>query len=213
MNWSTLFRDMWIVKRRVSLLLLFLLILAAGCSEKVGDEKNESDAGNEMVDTTALTKLPAGRTELPTWNTPAPNLFITLPQGLAVRTDSGLAADRIVIYRKGDPALADSTLPPLGVLQVVVSRVTRDTTIPATKKTGTLKRLIGSYPAVWHQYVDTTVQPSGYLMNVVEISDYFSSLGPDNEAAGLHLWIYVAGTDLATVRSLLLAAESISITP
>ncbi|MCB0711755.1 MAG: hypothetical protein KDD67_05460 [Ignavibacteriae bacterium] len=208
--------DRWFLKKSFLILLAICSLLYWGCEEKGGDSPGASDTaaaeGKVPSDSSGVTKAPIGKTELPTWNTAAPNLFIDLPKGFAIRSDSGMKVDRIVIYRTGDSALKDLNRPPLGVLQIVLSDSSIGTTIPA-KKIRTLNRLIGSYPATWHQYVDMTLGPSVYLMNVLEIPDFFVSLGPDSDAKDLKLWIYVAGTDSATVISLLRAAETLSIIP
>ncbi|MGE3800691.1 MAG: hypothetical protein AB7H80_06690 [Candidatus Kapaibacterium sp.] len=216
MNRVRSFTNRWFLTQLPICLLAVMAFLLVGCEEKSGDIPEASDTavseGTGSSDSSGVTKAPIGKTELPTWNTAAPNLFIDLPKGFAIRTDSGMKVDRIVIYRTGDSALKDLNRPPLGVLQIVLSDSSIGTTIPA-KKIRTLNRLIGSYPATWHQYVDMTLGPSVYLMNVLEIPDFFVSLGPDSDAKDLKLWVYVAGTDSATVISLLRAAETLSIIP
>ena len=187
-----------------------------GCAENKEEmEKKPLDSILSDSDTSGVierTTLPEGRTELPTWNTAAPNLFVDLPSGLAVQADSGGTHDRILLYPKNDPGLADTTLPALGLMQIVVTDQWLGTTIPA-KKLGVRKGMIGSMPGLWYQYLDTTFSDYDYRINVLELMDFFASLGPNDKAKDLKLWIYVAGRDSAFVEQLLGAASSISITP
>ena len=160
------------------------------------------------------TTSPVGGTELPTWNTPAPNLFIDVPKGFAVRADTGLNYDVIILYAKNDPGLSDTTLPPIGIMQIIVTDSAIGTALPV-QKMGTLKRTVGSYPGLWHSYIDTTMVHNdlSYRMYVLELSDFFAQLGPEKETRDLNLWLYVAGHDSTLVHQLLEATSTIRLTP
>ncbi len=209
--------------RRALPLLVLLGVWMGGCAEKQGEKAPGDSADTSAADTGlsplppdsgtySVTTTPEGRTELPTWNTSAPNLFIDLPKGFAVRADSGLDYDVVFVYRRDDPGVEDTTLPAMALMQIVLSERSIGTSVPS-RKVGTRKSMIGTYPALWHRYRDTTVTKWEYRQNVLEIPRYFASLDPEKEAGNLNLWLYVAGRDTAAVEQLMRAAGTLGIAP
>ena len=196
--------------------LLFLVGIAIGCSEETpNDRTDEVDSASARTldsDSSPVTTSPIGGTELPTWNSPVPNLFIDLPDGFAVRADIGHRFDVISLYAKDDPGIDDTALLPLGVMQIIIADSSIGTSVPA-QKIGTRKRMIGSRPGLWHSYVETSTADLPYYMHVLELPDFFAELGPEKETRDLYLRLFVAGQDSTLVEQLLGAATTIRLTP
>lgn len=194
------------------LALVISTIVMIGCEEKpidrpsadstAGSHRSDDTNDRSPIDTTPTT-TPSGRTELPTINTDAPSLFVTLPKGYAVRSDTGLDDDILFIYRADDPlVLGDSASVPKGILRIVIG----DTSI-AMKAPGTSaaphRSMVGSYPLEWRTNIEPIGANDSYYSYEGEIPSYFARYGDDAELSRLNLHIYIGGSDSSIVDQLL----------
>lgn len=208
-----------------SLLLLGAALLLNGCTEQkpegdtpAGDSLHgANDSGANAPDGRAgvvnvPTETPTGRTELPTAQTIAPNLWITLPQGFSVRADTTLGYDILVVSRIDDPLLNDSSAVPYGMLRIVVGDSAISVT-PNDVKSAERQGIIGAYPGRWRYYTGVIPDGATYYSYELAANDYFARISPDRAMKKLRLHLYIAGKDTAVIGQLIKAAESISIKP
>jgi hypothetical protein len=192
--------------------------LLGACAEKAGDPKVDIDsaAHRDSIahDTSArlTTNLPPGRFQLPTAVTPAPDLWITLPDGYQVKGTSKLPDDLFFVVHTDDPGLEDSTAVTPGYMRIYVGPKSQQ---PFTgEKTVDGERvLVAGQPLQWRLAEEKLEDGRTYLKRDLRSADIFTQLSSELAHTPLHLHVYVAGSDPARVAGLMKAAESISIVP
>jgi hypothetical protein len=157
-------------------------------------------------------KLPAGRYQLPTAHTPAPDLWITLPAGYTVRSVGRMPDDEFFIFRSDDPTLHDTAAVTPGFMRVYVG-VMPQTGVESGDHPTEENVLIGGEPLVWRLWSERTPDGKRYYQREIKSGDFFAGISPELAKAPLHLHIYVAGKDSAAVAALMRAARTISLRP
>jgi hypothetical protein len=202
-----------------ALVVFLFTILLVGCDEKPIDRSvpdstaqattDDTAAGSNPIDTTPTTS-PSGRTELPTINTAAPSLFVTLPDGYAVRNDTGLDDDILFIYRADDPLVqGDSASVPKGILRIVIGDTTIAMKAPGSR-TEPYRSMVGSYPLEWRTSIEPIALQRKYYSYEGEIPSFFARYGDDATLSGLNLHLYVGGSDTSIVNQLLRVVATLS---
>jgi hypothetical protein len=204
----------------LSLLLILPFILLSACEDDDGRE-SETNVDTNLVVTPDVPPgssptIPvdvdsAGRTELPTYNTGAGPLFISLPGGFSVRADRGLAYDMIFLYRTDDPVVNGATgIPPRAIarLQISDSIVTMD--VPGTA-TDEHRLVVGGVPTTAQRYEETLPTGGLYISYTIPLPHFFATR--DRTLNDLHLHIYVGGSDAGSVDRLLTSLSTLSFRP
>lgn len=187
-----------------------LALLASSCGDSRAPEK-ETPAP-KPIDTTLKENLPAGRFQLPTRHTPAPDFFISLPPGYEIKNRSRLPNDELYIISSDDPSLSDSTAITPGFMRVYVGVKPQsgfDRKLPHTEK----NVMIGRSLLTWKLWSDTLPDGKPYHMREISSSDFYASISPELARAPLNLNIYIAGHDSTQVAELMRAAESLAMAP
>jgi hypothetical protein len=210
--------------RHATLCTALLLVAVASCSDEprqpvrgadttVAGDRGDTDAARDSTsDSTVATNLPSGRFQLPTKVTPAPDLWMTLPEGYRVKGASRLPDDIFFIVHTEDPGLEDSTAVTPGFMRVYVGpRPQRP--FGGMNPTPGERVVVAGYPLQWRHIVERLPDGREYLQRDLGSADFFARFSPDLADTPLHLHVYVAGTDAKRVEALMKAAESISIVP
>lgn len=158
------------------------------------------------------TNLPTGRFQLPTKVTPAPDLWITLPDGYQVKGASRAPDDLFFVVRTDDPGLADSTAVTPGYMRVYVGPRPQSPFV-RQKTTDGERVFVAGQPLQWRLAEENLEDGRRYLKRDLRSADIFAQLSRELAETPLHLHVYVAGVDSARVAELMKAAESISIVP
>jgi hypothetical protein len=202
-NWRWLFNSV----------IVLLLVLIASCSDTGKPEVETRVADSTDNSDTILSRdLPTGRFQLPTSITPAPNLWITLPEGYTVKDAGKMPNDRIYILRSDDPSITDTSAVTPGFMLVNVgvnARSGSDSVRNFTRQ----DVIIGNYPAEWRMWTETLSDGSSFYVREIVSRDYFARLSPELARLPLHLVVHVAGADSGRVSELMHAAETMSIVP
>jgi hypothetical protein len=156
--------------------------------------------------------LPPGRFELPTQVTPAPNLWITLPDGYRVKGSSRLPDDLFYIVHTEDPSFDDTSAVTPGFMRLYVGPRPQkpfegETTTPGERV------LVAGYPLQWRHAEEKLEDGRTFLKRDLATADFFARFSPELAETPLHLHVYVAGVDAERVAALMKSAESISIVP
>jgi len=194
----------------VWLVAISLVMLLSSCGDSRAPEKEKPAPA--PIDTTLKENLPAGRFQLPTRHTPAPDFFISLPPGYEIKNRSRMPNDELYIIRSDDPSLSDSAAITPGFMRVYVGVKPQsgfDPKAPHTEK----NVIIGRSPLVWRLWSDTLPDGKPYYMREIASSDFYASISPELARAPLNLNIYIAGRDSLQVAELMRAAESLAMAP
>lgn len=178
---------------------------------------NQSDPPRQTgkpLDSTPTVKgaLPAGRFELPLRNTPAPAMFVTLPEGYSIKDASAMPNDEYYIIRKDDPNLYDSNDITPGFLRVYVG-TTPQSGLDSAGKFSEERVLLGSMPLVWKIWSEQLSDSIRYHSREITSSDYFASISPELARYPLYIHIYIGGRDTARIADLTAAVTTLSLTP
>lgn len=192
------------------------LLALAACGDGRVEEQPDPAA---KPDTTLTTDLPPGRFQLPTAHTPAPDLWITLPDGYQVKvTDRGRAQgpfDEFFIVDSEDPGLknpTDSTIVTPGFMRVYVGTMPQVGIDSAT--TGETKRVvIAGIPLEWKLASERLPDGRTYFQREIKTRDFFAAISPELSKPPIHLHLYIAGADTAHIAELMRSAESIGLAP
>jgi len=194
---------------RVFALVASLVVAACGDDEpRTTVETTDSVSGSAQR---VRGRLPQGRFELPTPNSGAPHLFITLPEGYSVRPTGSGTFDQFFIVESTDPSILDSTATTPGFLQVYVGEDPRPSV--NDRRTFTRHAVIGGRPVVWREWTDQLSDRRSYYARELITRDFFRSLAESIANRNLCLHVYVAGADSVRVARLVRAAESLRMTP
>jgi len=178
-------------------------------------ERRDSIARDSLArDTSArlTTDLPPGRFQLPTSITPAPDLWITLPDGYQVKGASRMPDDLFFIVHTDDPGLEDSTAVTPGYMRIYVGPTPQQPFAGESTVAGE-RVLVAGQPLEWRLAEETIEGGGRYLKRDLRSADIFAQLSSELARTPLHLHVYVAGSDPARVAELMRSAESISIVP
>jgi hypothetical protein len=200
---------------RISFLLriVSLMVAVIACDEQGGAEGGDpTRVDSTKSDSVVSHDLPQGRFELPTAHTPAPDFYITLPEGYTIKNNSRMPNDDFFIVRLDDPSLTDSTAITPGFMRVYVG-VNAQSGLDAARRYEERGVMIARMPVTWRLWSDTLPDRSAYYYREIASSDFFAPLSPELARSPLHLHIYVAGRDSARVAELLAAAETLSLAP
>ena len=208
--------------RRASFLIVFLIGSLAGCAEREEGEvqhpdstgvASEPEITKDRSTTVEIARSPVGRTSLPTLNTGAGPLFISLPGGFSVRVDSGYHADLIFLYRTEDPLVeGDLTNPPIAIARLHISDSTIDLRTPG-RVVPPMKGVVAGIPMEYTHTIDDVPGVGPYHSYSSELRNFFAPRDPDPEIANLHLHLYVGGSDTNTLTDLLHALSTLSFQP
>lgn len=200
--------------------MLFALLILSGCdTSQPAKEKPDSTASDSLPgsvrDTTPVVAkdLPAGRFQLPTAHTPAPDLWITLPEGYTVKNVGRLPNDEFFLIRDDDPSLTDTGAVTPGFLRVYVG-VMPQSGLDSSVKAVTRPIVIAARPLeqkIWSE--DLPGGKGRYYQREIVSSDFFSALSMDLAKTPLHLHLYAAGSDSAMVSELAATALTIGFSP
>ena len=175
----------------------------------------DSGATTQLLPDSRQTETPSGRTQLPTFRTAAPDLWITLPEGFTVRVDTMFSYDIMVVASNDDPLLRDSTQIPLGMLRVTISDSTIRLPLPGKQapERNVVLGALDNYLGLWRS--STVALPDGTTYSSYEMAanDFFARIYQDREIKDLRLHLYIGGKDSVKTAQLLKAVESISIKP
>lgn len=207
---------------------VFVLVLLSafliGCSDqKPQDSQNHSDSvepgvsdAPELLEsgkiTLEKTSTPSGRTQLPTYRTPAPDLWMTLPEGFSIRADTMLNYDIMVVSRDDDPLLSDSTQIPMGMLRITISDSTILLDLPG-KHVREQDGNLGNYLGRWRSSTFPLEDGGTYYSYEMAADDYFARISPENDIKSLHLHMYIGGKDSTVTERLRAAAATLSTAP
>jgi hypothetical protein len=169
-------------------------------------------ADNIRRDTVIRDNLPAGRFQLPTAHTPAPDLWITLPPGYTVRSVGKMPDDEFFIFRSDDPTLRDTSAVTPGFMRVYVG-VMPQTGVEPGEHPAEERVVVGGQPLLWRLWSERMPDGNTYYQREIKSGDFFAGISPELAKAPLHLHIYVAGRDSANVAALMRAARTISLRP
>lgn len=203
----------------VTLLSLPLILLPA-CSEQEGGEGgSRADTGSVMtqgVPPGAPATLPVevdstGRTELPTYNTGAGPLFISLPEKFSVRADRGLVYDMIFLYRADDPVVKGATgVPPRAIARMQISDSVVAMDVPGAP-VDERRIVVGGVPTTARRYEEPLPSGGVYRSYTIALPHFFASR--DRALNDLHLHLYVGGSDTGSVEELLTSLSTLSFQP
>lgn len=198
-------------------LALVLTCMLASCGDDDSDLPDRDTSARPRtagVDTSArLTKdLPAGRFQLPTNATPAPDLWISLPDGYRVKGASDRIDDRFYVVHTKDPSLTDTSAVTPGFMLIYVG-ATRQNPFTSVKTKDGERVLVVGQPLQWRLAEDSLPDGGRYYQRDIGSHDIFARLSSKLASTPLHLHIYVAGSDSTRVADLMRSAESISIVP
>lgn len=207
------YTDIWTI-------LLPCALLLWSCSEEDGGESGRLAEG--VTDTADVaTGRPSGtvpvridttgRTELPTYNTGAGPLFISLPKGFSVRADRGLDYDMLFLYHEDDPVIHGNTeVPPRSLARIQISDSIVTMAVPGAPDS-TRKLMVAGVPAIAERYEEPLAEGGTYRSYVIELKHFFAAR--DRALNDLHLHLYVGGSDTAAVESLLTVLTTLSFQP
>jgi hypothetical protein len=193
--------------RSILPLLACAALAIGGCGER-----RPLDAKKPNADTTFKTKLPEGRFQLPTTHTPAPDFFITLPEGYRVKMTGRFPNNEFFIIRNDDPSLRDSSAITPGFMRIYLGvrpQSAFDPKLPHTER----HVMIGRSLLTWKQWSEKLPGGAPYYSREITSSDFFAYISPDLARAPLNLEIYVAGSDTARTAELMHSAESLALAP
>ncbi len=180
--------------------------LAVGCGD------NEAPKPRGIDSLRVRDRLPSGRFQIPTTHTPAPDLWISLPEGYTVKGVGKMPNDEFYIFSKSDPTLKDPSAVSTGFLRIYIGVMTQSA-IPPGRAVEHRAALIAGHPFEWSVWSDTLADKRSFLNREITSDDFFASISPELARAPLHLHIYVGGTDSAHVADLEHAAQTLAITP
>ena len=205
---------MRIPPHRLALLcgIVVAMMAAAACDEKGGDGGDTTRADSVRSDSVVSSNLPPGRFEIPTAHTPAPDFYITLPEGYTIKNNSRMPNDDFFIVRLDDPSLHDSTAITPGFMRVYVG-VNAQSGLDPARKHEERGVMIARMPVTWRLWSDTLPDGSPYYYREIASSEFFAPLSPELARSPLHLHVYIAGSDSMRVAELLAAAETLSLAP
>ena len=193
----------------VRVLLAMTALAAHGCDREPSIDETAKGKG----DTAGLTRdLPPGRFQLPTLHTPAPDLWITLPEGYQVKVTGQLPNDEFFVIRSDDPSLHDTTAVTPGFMRIHVG-VRPQTAIDSTELLESNVSILDGRPVSFRTGTERLPGGEVYLKRELRSPDFFAAVSPDLAKTPLHLHVYVAGVDKATVDALIQAAGSIALAP
>ena len=207
----------------VFVLMLFSAFLI-GCSDQKPQDSQDSSDSVEQSATNApeplesgkitleKTSTPSGRTQLPTFRTPAPDLWMTLPDGFSIRADTMLNYDIMVVSRDDDPLLNDSTQIPMGMLRITISDSTILLDLPG-KHLGEQDGNLGNYLGRWRSSTVSLEGGETYYSYEMAADDYFARISPEKDIKSLHLHMYIGGKDSTVTERLRAAAATLSTAP
>jgi hypothetical protein len=193
----------------VILAVLLAGLVMAGCGDR---RPPDGAAAKPQLDTTYRENLPAGRFQLPTRHTPAPDFFISLPPGYTVKIKSRFPNDEFFILRNDDPSLRDSTEITPGFMRIYVG-VNPQSAFDSRLKHTERNVMIGRALLTWYLWSETLPDGTTYYNREIRSSDFYASISPELARAPLNLHIYVAGRDSARVAELATAAETLAMVP
>jgi hypothetical protein len=196
---------------------MLLLLIASGCGETKAPEQPKSDSAaraRQRKDSLHIVSgnLPAGRFQLPTKHTPAPDLFISLPDGYTIKDASRFPDERFFIVRMDDPSIKDTTQVTPGFLRIYLG-VNPQSGIEPGRKPTERAILLGGHPLVWKLWEDHLPDGRIYYGREIATSDFFAALSPELAKAPLNLHLYVAGSDTTRVNELMRAVETLALHP
>lgn len=181
----------------------------AGCGDRHAPDEKQQEP---KLDTTYKENLPSGRFQLPTRHTPAPDFFISLPEGYTVKIKSRFPNDEFFIIRNDDPSLRDSSAVTPGFMRVYVGvnpQTALNPKIPHTER----HLMLGRALLTWRLWTEPLPDGATYYSREITSSDFYASISPELARAPLNLHIYVAGRDSARVAELAAAAETLALAP
>ena len=203
-------------------LLVLLAGIAGGCGEEKAPEGRLNDVGQaagaakkseDLSTTVEISRAPVGRTALPTLNTGAGPLFISLPGEFSVRADSGYHADLIFLYRTEDPVVeGDLSSPPIAIARLHISDSTINLRMPG-QPAMPMKTLVAGIPTTFEHSVNEVPGTGLYHSYSTELRNFFAPRDPNPSISELNLHLYVGGSDTATLSTLLQALSTISFQP
>jgi hypothetical protein len=188
------------------------LVAALGIAACGGRERGPSDTATPKADTVLKGELPSGRFQLPTRHTPAPDFFISLPEGYRVKLASRFPNDEFFIIRNDDPSLRDSAAVTPGFMRIYVGvkpQSAFDRKIEHTEH----HVMIGRSLLTWYLWKEILPGGTPYFSREITSSDFYASISPELARAPLNLQIYVAGSDSIRVAELMRSAESLALAP
>jgi hypothetical protein len=191
---------------------IYVAAIAAALAIAACGERHVQDGPQPKTDTTYKEKLPAGRFQLPTAHTPAPDFFISLPDGYRVKNTGRFPNDEFYIFRFDDPSLRDSAAITPGFMRVYVGvkpQPAYDHKLAHTER----HVMIGRSLLTWYMWRETLPDGPTYYSSEIASSDFYASISPELARAPLNLDIYVAGRDSVRVAGLMRAAESLALVP
>lgn len=207
-------------RRSLITLLTLPLILLPACSEQErGGDRDGADTDSGMtqgVPPGSPATLPVevdstGRTELPTYNTGAGPLFISLPGAFSVRADRGLAYDMIFLYRTDDPVVKGATgVPPRAIARMQISDSVVAMDVPGAP-VDERRIVVGGVPTTARRYEESLPSGEVYRSYTIALPHFFASR--DRALNDLHLHLYVGGSDTGSVEELLTSLSTLSFQP
>lgn len=195
-----------------------MVLTLSSCMEKprgvdaVADSLARRDSIARDTSARLTSNLPPGRFELPTTATPAPNLWISLPEGYRVKGSSRAPDDIFFIVHTDDPGLEDSTAVTPGYMRVYVGPKEQHP-FEGERTVDGDRVFVAGQPLQWRLAEETLPDGARYFKRDLRGGDILAQLSPDLAEARLALHIYVAGIDSARVAALMRSAESISVVP
>lgn len=184
-----------------------------GCAEDPPERHPERSEPTELPASgpEPVAVKPGGRTEIPTYNTGAGPLFISLPSDFSVRADRGLDYDVIFVYRGDDPIVAGATdRAPTGIARLQISDSAVDMALPGISRQAR-RMVVGGVPVTAAHTVEQLDDTAAYHSYAVLLRHYFAAR--DRSLDDLHLHIYVGGSDSTVVEELLESLSTLSFRP
>ena len=192
--------------------LALLLLAACGDDPQQGAPSDSTAASGVDTARRLSSNLPSGRFELPTERTPAPNLWITLPEGYRVKNTGDATGDLFFVVHTEDPGLTDSTADSPAFMRIYVGP--EEQRPFAGVETGEGERvMVAGQPLQWRIADEEPAGRARFLRRDIGSAGLFAQFSEELAKTPLHLHIFVAGVDSARVVALMNAAESISIVP
>ncbi len=196
---------------------LLLLVGSTGCGDTKAPERTDTDsasAARRRKDSLHVVsgKLPAGRFQIPTKHTPAPDLFISLPEGYSIKDGSRFPNDGYFIIRMDDPSIKDTSKVTPGFLRIYLG-VNPQTALAPGQPHTERPILLSGHPLVWKLWDELLPDGGRYYGREIATNDFFAALSPELAKAPLNLHLYVAGSDTARVNELMRAVETLGLHP
>ncbi len=203
---------------RIFAFLLLCLFALTSCDSSDAPRPTPGGRADSAVATAdsvpAVTEhLPSGRFQLPTAHTPAPDLWITLPEGYTVKNVSRLPNDEFFLVREDDPSMRDPEAVTTGFLRIYIG-VIPQSGLDAKANAATRPIVIAARPLEQKSWAEDLPGGKGrYYQREITSSDFFSALSLDLSKTPLHLHLYAAGSDSARVSELAASALTIGFAP